>query len=50
MPPILDGTADTSSWQQPNGLLALYQSIHYEFRVAILSAILLALAVVKVSL
>jgi hypothetical protein len=42
MAPILDGTADTSSWQQPNGLLGLYLSIHYEFRVAILSAILLA--------
>jgi hypothetical protein len=50
MAPILEGTADVGPWQQPNGPLALYLSIPYEFRVAILSAILLALAIVKVSL
>jgi hypothetical protein len=50
MPPLIDGTVSFHGEPDRASLIALYQSIPYEFRVAILSAILLALAIVKVSL
>jgi hypothetical protein len=45
MAPILDGTADTGSWQTSR-----LRAIPYELRVAILSAILLGEAMVYAAL
>jgi hypothetical protein len=50
MPPIYDGTASTYGEPERVSPLALYLSIHYEFRVAILSAILLAEVVLLTAL
>jgi hypothetical protein len=52
MPPrnFIDGCVSTYGEPERVSPRAFYLSIHYEFRVAILSAILLALAIVKVSL
>jgi hypothetical protein len=46
MPPLIDGTVSFHGEPERASLLAFYLSIPYEFRVAILSAILLAEVVV----